>query len=316
MFFLPDSPRWLAQQGREEEAFDALKRVHGSATNAAAVRIEMDEISAQINWERENVSNNFLDLFRTRPSLHRTLAAVVLQICCQWTGINVAGYFGPEIYANLGFSGNTILLIGAVTGIWGLIVNIFFVTCMADQIGRRKPLIYGGIGMAICLAWQAGISSLFTKPGYSNSSAGIAGDCLLINCLSAYRANASSSERQVLFLSFCTAPCLECPTAQFHGYTNRRYLPCLFVQWALRWQLARTVSDVLGLVVVWSLFNGDILYRGYERIDQSDHTNRLEHARLQSEQQWPSTQETPVADAQTRTHVLVLLHLHRHQRWK
>ncbi len=76
--------------GRDDEALASLKRVHGSHTNERVVMLEFEEIREQIAWERENVSANFLDLFKTWPALHRTLCGCLVQICCQWTGVNVA----------------------------------------------------------------------------------------------------------------------------------------------------------------------------------------------------------------------------------
>ncbi len=71
----------LASKGRDEEALHSLQRLHGGRkANQQAVKIEYEAIVAQLDWERENVSNDFMDLFRTRPSLHRTMCAVMVQV--------------------------------------------------------------------------------------------------------------------------------------------------------------------------------------------------------------------------------------------
>lgn len=44
MFLSPYSPRWLAQQGRHEEAFQALLRLHGNQADRDIVQYEIDEI--------------------------------------------------------------------------------------------------------------------------------------------------------------------------------------------------------------------------------------------------------------------------------
>ncbi len=88
----------------------------------------------------------------------------------------VNSYFGPTIYGNLGYTGNTVLLINGISGAWGLVVTFCFITFVVDWIGRRRPLIFGGVAMAVCLAWQAAVAGLFNKPGYHSSSAGIAGE--------------------------------------------------------------------------------------------------------------------------------------------
>jgi hypothetical protein len=46
---------------------------------------------------------------------------------CQWTGVNVNNYFGPTIYAALGFGGNTTLLINGVSGAWQVVVVWVFI---------------------------------------------------------------------------------------------------------------------------------------------------------------------------------------------
>jgi hypothetical protein len=51
MFVLPYSPRWLAKQGREEEAKATLIRLHGGAHNARheVVEAEFAEMLTQIS---------------------------------------------------------------------------------------------------------------------------------------------------------------------------------------------------------------------------------------------------------------------------
>lgn len=52
MFFLPYSPRWLAKQGRHEEARATLLRLHGGSARARTevVEAEFSEMLLQINW--------------------------------------------------------------------------------------------------------------------------------------------------------------------------------------------------------------------------------------------------------------------------
>jgi hypothetical protein len=88
MFVLPYSPRWLASVGRDAEGKAALIRLHGGERRAdmEVIDAEFDEILAQLQWERENVSVSPMDLIRTRPNLHRTLCGCLVQAMCQWTG--------------------------------------------------------------------------------------------------------------------------------------------------------------------------------------------------------------------------------------
>jgi hypothetical protein len=63
MFVLPYSPRWLAKQGRTEEARQTLIRLHGGHGQAKmeAVEAEIESMVAQIDW------GAFIPLFARRP---------------------------------------------------------------------------------------------------------------------------------------------------------------------------------------------------------------------------------------------------------
>jgi len=177
MFVLPYSPRWLAKQGRTEEARNTLVRLHGGRKNADphAVEAEIQEMIAQIEWERENLSSTYMDLIKTKANAHRTICGCLVQAMCQWTGVNVNNYFGPTIYNALGYGGHTTLMISGISGAWGSVCTFVFITFIVDRIGRRWPLIIGAGLLAICMAWECGTSEPFSHKGYQNSSMGISG---------------------------------------------------------------------------------------------------------------------------------------------
>ena len=58
MFVLPYSPRWLAKQGRFDEAKATLFRLHGGSSNAntEVVEQEFQEMLAQIEWGESVIS--------------------------------------------------------------------------------------------------------------------------------------------------------------------------------------------------------------------------------------------------------------------
>lgn len=63
MYFMPESPRWLAQRDENEKALHALARLHSDGDiNDAFVQAELAEIVAMIKWERENPPPGYIEM--------------------------------------------------------------------------------------------------------------------------------------------------------------------------------------------------------------------------------------------------------------
>jgi MFS family permease len=89
LFTVPESPRWLAQRGREPEARDILARV-GGADHAES---QLQAIRRVLGEEQ----GSFSELFK--PAFRRPLAlAVVLMAFSQFCGINAIIYYSTPIF--------------------------------------------------------------------------------------------------------------------------------------------------------------------------------------------------------------------------
>ncbi|KDQ16134.1 hypothetical protein BOTBODRAFT_269012 [Botryobasidium botryosum FD-172 SS1] len=180
MFGLPFSPRWLIEKGRNEEALAVVHLLHDNATNSEFIESEFNKMLEQIKYEKSHMSSKISDLWATKPMLKRTLTGMAVQICTQFTGINVSTYFQPSLYAALGYSGNTILLITGINGALGQVVTLVFIYFILDRVGRRLPLIVGAFGMAACLSIEAAINARFPGETSTNKSAQQAGVAFII----------------------------------------------------------------------------------------------------------------------------------------
>jgi hypothetical protein len=82
----------------------------------------------------------------THPTL---IFRVALQVCCQWTGVNVNSYYGPTIYKQLGYSGPTVLLISGISGAWGMVVTyVFFCRSCLESKRRVADLFRSSFSLA------------------------------------------------------------------------------------------------------------------------------------------------------------------------
>jgi len=105
IMFLPQSPRWLMDQGRDEECLAVLADLRRQPANSPLVQIEYLEIKSQKVFERRvsehdhptlqdgTAKSNFLlgvaqykSLITNRANLKRTLVAVLTMTFQQWTG--------------------------------------------------------------------------------------------------------------------------------------------------------------------------------------------------------------------------------------
>ena len=89
LFFLPESPRWLAKKDRWEEAHEVLALVHAKGDRSAPfVQAELADIREMCEFERNHADASYLELFKGKM-IYRTHVGMFTQIWSQLTGMNV-----------------------------------------------------------------------------------------------------------------------------------------------------------------------------------------------------------------------------------
>jgi sugar porter (SP) family MFS transporter len=143
LLFVPESPRFLVETGRETDARAVLRRVIG----AEGAEEELREIRETIALE----SGSLRELFATR--LRRPLAiALFLAVFQQITGINTVIYYGSLIFKEQVGGQSDSAAIGA-----NVLIGTanFFATILAlwiiDRVGRRPLMMVASAGMAVAL---------------------------------------------------------------------------------------------------------------------------------------------------------------------
>jgi SP family arabinose:H+ symporter-like MFS transporter len=153
LFYVPESPRWLVERGKEEEARQILTRISGPA----AADADLPAIRAAIAEE----SGTFSEIFQ--PAMRKPLVlAIVLAVMQQWTGINTVLFYGSVILNEKVGGQSAADAIGANVLVG--VVN-FFATVVAlwtiDRLGRRKLLILSAAALGL---GQAGLAWAFLRP--------------------------------------------------------------------------------------------------------------------------------------------------------
>jgi MFS transporter, SP family, xylose:H+ symportor len=141
MFFVPESPRWLAKNGKPDRAQGILAKIGGANYAAAALA----DIEATLVNEIEKV--NFRDLLQ--PKMKRVLLlGVVLAMFQQWCGINTIFNYAEEIFRAAGYDISTVLKNIAWTGSVNLAFT-FVALGAVDRVGRRPLMLLGAAGLAL-----------------------------------------------------------------------------------------------------------------------------------------------------------------------
>jgi hypothetical protein len=102
MYFLPESPRWLVQNDRQEEALAALARLHANGdVDDPYVRAELSEITAKIAWEKRNPPPSYSQMLfggeARRTWLGIGVVRSMLSICSEGTVLTREQQFWQQV---------------------------------------------------------------------------------------------------------------------------------------------------------------------------------------------------------------------------
>jgi sugar porter (SP) family MFS transporter len=140
MLLLPESPRWLVERDREDEA----RRVLCRARRRDEVDDEIEEIKEVAKEE-----GKLRDLLSraVRPMLIVGLGLAIFQ---QIVGINTVIYFAPTILKFAGVSTSKSIGETVFIGVTNVVFTIVAVMLL-DKLGRRAFLLAGTAGLTVAL---------------------------------------------------------------------------------------------------------------------------------------------------------------------
>lgn len=165
LFFIPESPRWLAKQGYWDDAEFIVAKIQARGNSEDPdVQIEMSEIKEQLMIDEHAKNFTYGDLF-SKKYRQRTITAVFAQIWQQLTGMNVMMYYIVYIFEMAGFNGNTNLVPSLIQYIINCVVTIPSLWLL-DKVGRRVILLTGA---AMMMAFQFGVAGIladYSVPTY------------------------------------------------------------------------------------------------------------------------------------------------------
>jgi sugar porter (SP) family MFS transporter len=145
LFAVPESPRWLLMNGKDEDARRVFEKVSGSAVAEADLRAVKASLHAEESTERAALRELF------RPAMRLVLfVGVSVAILQQITGINSVFFYAPMIFEQSGIGTDASFMQAVLVGLVNLVFTVLAILFI-DRLGRRPLLAAGLTGIAVCM---------------------------------------------------------------------------------------------------------------------------------------------------------------------
>lgn len=144
LFWVPESPRYLVMKNKITQAKYILQRIDDT---------QVEQVVESIQQQIKRNANLGGTLF-TKANQKPIIVAFLVAMFNQFSGINAILYYAPRIFEQSGLSSADSLLQSVAVGVVNLIFT-FLGFLLIDKVGRRKLLMFGSVGMTVCLGVAA-----------------------------------------------------------------------------------------------------------------------------------------------------------------
>lgn len=149
-FMFPESPRWLALQGRYDEAREVIAIVDNVDPKSEHVEFILTSITSMNDLSAESASFSSLFKYGREKIVYRLIIASATQLFSQMSGSALITYYSEQLFSTVGLSHNLSKILGATDLTFKLICCAipFF---LIERAGRRKLLMIAASGMSTCM---------------------------------------------------------------------------------------------------------------------------------------------------------------------
>ncbi|OMJ92530.1 hypothetical protein SteCoe_4661 [Stentor coeruleus] len=166
-----ETPLWLIENKMYNEAFGSLKEVYTEeeasrilkrledANKRSVVEIGVDSTS------RGDEEPNYTEILTCKRNLGKMIRlGCLINFFQQFSGINAILTFSTSIFGSIGGSTFMARVFTLIVGVVNM-GSTFAVFPLIEKVGRKKLIVYGGIGMTLCLFLMGFFSGVLTSAG-------------------------------------------------------------------------------------------------------------------------------------------------------
>jgi len=268
MLFIPDSPRWLLQMGKEEKARKTLQWLRPFPE---LIETELVEMKAAIDAEKLLAQNSeLIDIWRNPVDRRRTLLAVGSVGLQAASGamymISYGTYFFEMAQVGSPFQNSCIL---TAVGVVIILINSSVIT----KYGRRRVFLC--VGMAICGFCQLIVAAVYTAdPGTVSTGKVIVGISVLYICgyngmvaTYAWLCGGEIPSQRLRSFTFGLAASIGFLGAWLATFTAPYFINPDSLNWGPKYGYIWAPSCWLGAIWVW-FYLPEVKNRTFEEIDE------------------------------------------------
>ncbi|KAG5809205.1 hypothetical protein H9Q74_013954 [Fusarium xylarioides] len=162
VFGVPESPRWLLNHGKRQEAIEVLSAVYDKPIDHPDILREVEAIEAALSMEAEaEGSTSWASTFRKDKvsTRYRVFLAWFVQFMNQAGGINLVVYYILTVLtANVGLEHRLAQIIAGCIQLMFPIGSLL-PTLALDKMGRRSTMMCGSAGLSFSMMMVAALLS-------------------------------------------------------------------------------------------------------------------------------------------------------------
>ncbi|GAB1316192.1 Ascus development protein 3 [Madurella fahalii] len=147
--FMHESPRWLVEHGRTDDALETLQFYREGYYTPGEIQTELAEIERSVASFRIS-GLTWVSLFTDSSLFARMWRSALLQFMAQMCGATAMKYYLPALFRALGFSHRVSLLAGGIESTLKTGCTVLEMLII-DRVGRRLTLVVGAAVMAVAL---------------------------------------------------------------------------------------------------------------------------------------------------------------------